>query len=98
MSNSNITNERQSTNELDDCQVELGRRQFLEDKEKRKKRIRHLDVECQSQQKQGNNGSVYHMAIVNFNAIIPKFWSDFPNAICNFSFYFVFLKFLICFS
>ena len=31
------------------------------------------------------------MAIVNFDAIIPKFWSEFPNPICNFSLYFVFL-------
>lgn len=40
---------------FDDCQVELGRYQFLEDKEERKKRVRHLVVEChdQSQQKQG---------------------------------------------
>ena len=38
------------------------------------------------------------MATVNFDAIIPKFCSEFPNPICNFSFYFVFLKFLICFS
>lgn len=50
-----ITQLRQSTNELGDCQVELGRYQFLEDKEKRKKRIRHLNVECHSQQKQGNS-------------------------------------------
>ena len=50
-----ITQLRQSTNELGDCRVELGRYQFLEDKEKRKKRIRHLNVECHSQQKQGNN-------------------------------------------
>ena len=46
---------------------------------------------------QRHGRSVYHMAIVNFDAIIPKFWSDFPNPICNFSFYFVFLKFLILF-
>ena len=30
------------------------------------------------------------MATVNFDAIIPKFCSEFPNPICNFSFYFVF--------
>lgn len=40
---------------FDDCQVELGRYQFLEDKEERKKRVRHLVGEChdQAQQKQG---------------------------------------------
>ena len=36
--------------------------------------------------------SVYHMATVNFDAIIPTFCSEFPNQICNFSFYFVFFK------
>ena len=30
------------------------------------------------------------MATVNFDAIIPKFCSEFPNPICNFSFYFGF--------
>ena len=50
---------------FDDCQVELGRYQFLEDKEERKKRVRHLVVDChdQSQQKQGkkNNGNRFSL-------------------------------------
>lgn len=58
-----ITQLRQSTNELGDCRVELGRYQFLEDKEKRKKRIRHLNVECYSQQKQGNNRNRFSLIV-----------------------------------
>ena len=47
-----------------------------------------------------SNWLVYHMAIVNFDAIISKFCSEFPNPICNLqvSLYFIFLTFLICFS
>ena len=46
-----------------------------------------------------SNWLVYHMAIVNFDAIISKFCSEFPNPICNLplSLYFIFLTFLICF-
>ena len=47
-----------------------------------------------------SNWLVYHMAIVNFDAIISKFCSKFPNPICNLpvSLYFIFLTYLICFS
>ena len=47
-----------------------------------------------------SNWLVYHMAIVNFDAIISKFCFKFPNPICNLpvSLYFIFLTFLICFS
>ena len=46
-----------------------------------------------------SNWLVYHMAIVNFDAIISKFCSQFPNPIWNLplSLYFIFLTFLICF-
>lgn len=58
-----ITQLRQSTNELGDFRVELGRYQFLEDREKRKKRVRHLSMECHSQQKQGNNRSRFSLLL-----------------------------------
>ena len=47
-----------------------------------------------------SNWLVYRMAIVNFDAIISKFCSKFPNPVCNLpvSLYFIFLTFLICFS
>ena len=47
-----------------------------------------------------SNWLVYRTAIVNFDAIISKFCSKFPNPICNLpvSLYFIFLTFLICFS
>ena len=46
-----------------------------------------------------SNWLVYHMAIVNFDAIVSKFCSKFPNPICNLpvSLYFIFLTFLIVF-
>ena len=46
-----------------------------------------------------SNWLVYHMAIVNFDAIISKFCCKFPNPICNLpvSLYFIFLTFLIVF-
>ena len=45
---------------------------------------------------QMSKGWVYHIAIVNFDAIIAKFCSEFPNLICNFSFYFVFSGLRFC--
>ena len=37
------------------------------------------------------------MAIVNFDAIIPKFCSEFPNPICNFSLFSFFKVFNLFF-
>ena len=47
-----------------------------------------------------SNWLVYHMAIVNFDAIISKFCSKLPNPICNLpvSLYFIFFNILNCFS